>query len=208
MIRIITIEREFGCGGADIASKLAARLGWKLWDQELTQEIARVTRSAPQAVERREWRKDPLVYRIFKSFLRGAFEGSLPPTGQLKLLDADRIAKVSEHLVRGAADCGPCVIVGRGSQYFLRDRADVLRVFLYAPRETKICRMVSSGTPENIAVEQVATIDNERAEFIRKYFGHDWPDRHLYHLMLNTAAGDDSVVGLILSSMQQADPNS
>ncbi len=207
MIRIITIEREFGCGGPDIASKLAARLGWKLWDDLLTLEIARLTKSEPQAVERREWRKDPLVYRIFKSFLRGAFEGRLPPTGQLELLDADRIAKVSERLVRGAADCGSCVIVGRGSQYFLRDRADVLRVFLYAPREAKICRMVSSGTPENVAVEQVSTIDNERAEFIRKYFGHDWPDRHLYQLMINTAAGDESVVGLILFSLQQAGPN-
>jgi hypothetical protein len=71
----VAIEREFGCGGSEIAAKLAQLLGWKLWDHELTQEIARLTNSTPQAVEQREWKNDPAVYRVFKSFLRGAFEG-------------------------------------------------------------------------------------------------------------------------------------
>ena|SRR5690349_4358581 len=204
MIRIVTIEREYGCGGPDIAKNLAARLGWKLWDELLTSEIARLTKSAPKAVERREWRKDPVVYRIFKSFLRGAFEGSLPPTSQLQLLDAERIAKLSEHLVKVAADGVPCVIVGRDSQYFLRDRTDAFHVFLYAPREAKIRRMVSDRTPESVAIEQIEAIDRERAAFIRKHFGRDWPDHHLYDLMLNTAVGDKAVVGMILSSVDQA----
>lgn len=207
MIRIVTIEREYGCGGPDIAKDLAARLGWKLWDELLTSEIARLTKSAPKAVERHEWRKDPVVYRIFKSFLRGAFEGSLPPTSQLQLLDAERIAKLSEHLVKEAADGVPCVIVGRGSQYFLKDRTDSFRVFLYAPRETKIRRLVSAGTPEGVAIEQIETIDRERAAFVRKYLGHDWPNRYLYHLMLNTAGGDEFAVDLILLSIKQAAAN-
>lgn len=207
MIRVVAIEREFGCGGSAIAAKLAARLGWKLWDELLTLEIARLTKAAPKAVERREWKKDSLAYRICKSFLRGAFEGNLPPTAHLELLDAERIAKVSEHLVKQAAEGGPCVIVGRGSQYFLRDRPDTFRIFLYAPREAKIRREIAAGTPENVAIEQVATIDNDRAAFVRKHFGHDWPDRYLFHLMVNTAGGDESVVSLILLSMQHADSN-
>ena len=134
MIQAVTIEREFGCGGSAIAAKLAGLLGWKLWDHELTQEIARLTHSTPQAVEKREWKSDPAVYRVFKSFLRGAFEGGLPPTDRLELLDARRIAAVSEQVVNHALSGGPCVIVGRGSQYFLRNRKDVFRVFLYASR--------------------------------------------------------------------------
>jgi hypothetical protein len=92
MIRAVTIEREFGCGGSEVAAKLAELLGWKLWDHELIQEIARLTNCTPQAVEQREWKNDPAVYRVFKSFLRGAFEGGLPPTDRLELLDARRIA--------------------------------------------------------------------------------------------------------------------
>src|SRR6204780_1330406 len=141
-IRAITIEREFGCGGSEIAAKLAQLLGWKLWDRELTEEIARLTNSTPQAVEQRELKDDPAVYRVFKSFLRGAFEGGLPPTDRLELLDVRRIAAGSERAVNHALSGGPCVIVGRGSQYFLRNRKDVFRAFLYASRDSKIHRLI------------------------------------------------------------------
>lgn len=203
MFRIITIEREFGCGGPAIARTLADRLDWKLWDELLTVEIARLTKSAPEAVERREWRKDPLAYRIFKSFVGGAFEGNLTPVGQLELLDADRIAKVSERVVMEASVHGSCVIVGRGSQYFLKDREDVFRVFLYAPRKEKIRRLISAGKPQHEAIEEVDTIDRERAAFIRKYFGLDWPDRYLYHLMFNTTVGDAHTANMIHQFVQQ-----
>ena len=127
MIRAVTIEREFGCGGSEIAAELAELLGWKLWDHQLTEEIARLTNTTQQTVEQREWRNDPAVYRVLKSFLRGAFEGGLPPTDRLEMLDAGRIATVSELAVNHALSGGPCVIVGRGSQYFLRNRKDVFR---------------------------------------------------------------------------------
>ena len=108
MIHAITIEREFGCGASEIASLVASRLGWSLWDERLTQEIARLTESTPEAVEQREWRTDPVVYRLFKDFLRGAFEGGLPPTNRLHLLDARRIAAVSERSEerRVGKECG------------------------------------------------------------------------------------------------------
>ncbi len=77
MIRIVTIEREYGSGGGEIAQLLATRLGWKLWDQLLTEEIAKLAECPRNIVEVREERTDPLYYRLFKSFLRGSYEGSL-----------------------------------------------------------------------------------------------------------------------------------
>jgi len=202
-IRAITIEREFGCGGSEIAAQLAELLGWKLWDHELTQEIARLTNSSPQAVEQREWKNDPAVYRVFKSFLRGAFEGGLPPTDRLELLDARRIATVSEAAVNHALSGGPCVIVGRGSQYFLRDRKDVFRTFLYASRAFKIHRLIIGGTPEDKAIADVDTIDIDRAAFVRKYLKLNWPERHLYQAMFNTEVGDSSVAQLLAYCARQ-----
>jgi hypothetical protein len=202
-IRAITIEREFGCGGSEIAAKLAELLGWKLWDQELTQEIARLTNSSPQAVEQREWKNDPAVYRVFKSFLRGAFEGGLPPTDRLELLDARRIATVSEAAVNHALSAGPCVIVGRGSQYFLRDRKDVFRTFLYASRAFKIHRLIIAGAPKDKAIADVDTIDIDRAAFVRKYLKLNWPERHLYQAMFNTEVGDSSVAQLLAYCARQ-----
>lgn len=203
MIRAITIEREFGCGGKEIAARVAELLGWKLWDSELTVEIARLTDSTPQAVEQREWKNDPAVYRVFKSFLRGAFEGVLPPTDRLKLLDARRIAAVSEQAVNHAFSGGSCVIVGRGSQYFLRNREDVLRIFLYASRDYKIHRLIRSGTRERDAIEQIDTIDRARATFVKKYLKLTWPGRYLYNAMFSTEMGVSYVSAMLVECIEQ-----
>src|SRR5882757_955983 len=128
MIKSITIEREYGCGGGEIAQLLATRLGWKLWDQQLTEEIARLANCSKAVVEVREERTDPLYYRLFKSFLRGSYEGSLN-AHKLNVVDSESILKFTEAVVQHAAKKGNSVIVGRGSQHFLRHRQDTLRIF-------------------------------------------------------------------------------
>ncbi len=203
MIQAITIEREFGCGGSEIASLLARRLGWNLWDERLTQEIARLTQSSPEVVKKIEWKRDPAVHRVFLSFLRGAFEGGLPPTNRLALLDARRIAAVSELAVNHALSDGPCVIVGRGSQYFLCNRKDVFRTFLYASRDYKIHRLVRGGMPEGDAIEQVDTTDRDRAAFVKRYLKLSWPDHHLYDAMFNTETGESYVAQMLAHCAQE-----
>src|SRR5215472_13360390 len=136
MIKIITIEREYGCGGGEIAQLVAKHLSWKLWDQLLTEEIARLAKCPTATVEVREERPDPLYYRLFKSFLRGSYEGSINAP-KLNLVDSETILNMTKRVVEHAAETGNCVIVGRGSQHFLKNRADTLRVFLYAPKEDK-----------------------------------------------------------------------
>src|SRR5271169_5316908 len=144
MIRIVTIEREYGCGGGEIAQRLAEVLGWKLWDHQLTEEIARLANCSKAVVEQREERTDPLYYRLFKSFLRGSYEGSIN-AHKLNLVDSESILKITERVVQHAAKSGNAVIVGRGAQHFLRDRQDTLRLFLYAPREDKVGRLMARG---------------------------------------------------------------
>jgi hypothetical protein len=203
MIQAVTIEREFGCGASEIAKLVASRLGWNLWDERLIQEIARLTESTPEAIERREWRSDPVVYRVIKDFLRGAFEGGLPPTNRLRLLDARRIASVSKIAVETAVSSGPSVIVGRGAQYFLCNRKDVFHVFLYASRDYKIRRLISSGATQDKAIEQIDATDQARAAFVRQYLGLKWPEPHLYHAMFNTEMGEFSTAAMLLQCVKQ-----
>jgi cytidylate kinase-like protein len=197
MIKTIAIEREYGCGGGEIAQLVAKQLGWKLWDQLLTEEIARLADCPKALVEGREERTDPLYYRLFKSFLRGSYEGSLN-AHKLNLLDSECILKFTEQVVQHAAKAGNSVIVGRGSQQFLRNRHDALRVFLYAPREDKVRRLLARGKSEKEAEQLVDTVDQERSDFIQKYFHVEWPDRPIYHTMINTVVGDAAVVRMIL----------
>jgi len=204
MIKIVTVEREYGSGGGEIAQSLATQLGWKLWDQLLTEEIARLANCPKAVVEVREERTDPLYYRLFKSFLRGSYEGSLN-AHKLNLVDSETILKITERVVQHAAKTGNSVIVGRGSQHFLRSRPDTLRVFLYAPREDKVRRLLARGKSEKEAEQLVDTVDRERVDFIQKYFRVEWPDRAVYHTMINTAIGDQAVVHMILDFMKTID---
>ncbi|HEX8816515.1 MAG TPA: cytidylate kinase-like family protein [Terriglobales bacterium] len=205
MIRIITIEREYGCGGAAIAKKVADELRWKLWDQLFTSEIARLANCSKSQVEIREERVDPLYYRLFKSILLGSFEGSIN-LNNLKMLDADSILRITQQVVETAAKDGNAVIVGRGSQQVLRDRDDTLRIFLYAPSQAKIDRLKSEGIDERRAKELVETIDKDRGHFVEKYFNIKWPDRSTYHAMLNTTTGEDATVRMILDLKSALDP--
>jgi len=200
MIRVVTIEREYGSGGADIAKKLAERLGWKLWDHLLTDEIARLMECDCRAVEEHEERRDSLRYRLFKAFMRGSFEGSLNAP-RLKMVDADCIREVTERVVTAAAKTGNSVIVGRGSGYYLRDRPDVFHVFIYAPFEQKVRRLQETGKSEERAAELAESVDRDRAAYIKQYFGVEWPPRYLYHLMINSTLGDEVVVETILNSI-------
>ena len=206
MIKIITVEREYGCGGGEIAQLLANRLEWKLWDQALTEEIARLAECPKAVVLVREEKNDPLYYRLFKSFLRGSFEGSIN-AHKLKLVDSESILKITRHVVRRVAGEGNCVIVGRGAQHFLENRDDTLRVFLYAPRQDKIRRVIGRGNTEHEAEELVDRVDQERMDFIQRYFHVEWPTRHLYHLMLNTSIGEETVVQTILDFAELLESN-
>jgi len=201
MIKIITVEREYGSGGGEVAQLLSERLGWKLWDHLLTEEIARLANCPKAVVEVREERNDPLYYRLFKSFLRGSYEGSINAY-KLKLVDSETILKMTERVVRHAAGKGNCVIVGRGSQHFLEDNPETLRVFLYAAREDKVRRVMAGGKTKSEAQELVDTVDRDRIDFIQRYFDVEWPTRSLYHIMLNTSVGEEIVVQTILQFMK------
>ena len=200
MINVITIDREYGSGAGNIAEKVAKKLGWKLWDQLLTTEIARIMDCECRAVEEREERRDALHYRLFKAFMRGSFEGTLNAQ-RMKIADADCIREAAEKIVLEAGREGNCVIVGRGSAYYLRSNPCAFHVFVYAPLEEKVQRLRKLGKSEEEAYVLAQTVDEDRAAYIKQYFEVEWPDRHLYHLMVNSSMGEEVVVEMILDSI-------
>jgi cytidylate kinase len=201
MFRLVTIEREYGCGGGAIASKLADHLRWKLWDHLLTEEIARIANVSPSAVMRCDERMDSRLYRLSKVFWRGSYERSSPLGSQI--FDTDRMMAMMEEITAKIAEEGNAVVVGRGAPYFLRERPDAFHVFLYAPRAEKIRRLLLDGSTESEAEELVDSVDRERIAYVKHYFDADWPTRSLYHIMLNTAVGDDSVIQTIFDTMHR-----
>lgn len=203
MIRILTIEREYASGAAGIAKEVAERLGWSLWDQQLTDEIARYLECDRSHVEQKEERRDPLHYRLLKAFLRGSHEGS-QAAPRMKIADAEGIRHASQKVVSRVADQGNAVIVGRGSAYYLHQRTDAFHVFVYAPFEEKVARLEREGKSHAEAMDLAETVDLDRAAFIKQHFSIDWPARPYFHLMVNSTLGEDAAVGMILHGLGTA----
>ncbi len=206
--RILTLEREYGTGGPHIAELLAKRLGWKLWDQELSARINQLVSAAPPDKAPLVQPSDALVSRLFRAFARGSYERSLPSIEGQQVLNPERMACILQQVVEGATASGNCVIVGRGSTFFLRDRQDAFHVFIYASEAEKIRRLRASGKSEREATDLAVNIDRDRAYFIQRYFGKEWPHRPLYHLMVNSVSGDELVVKIILDAMAAIEADS
>jgi cytidylate kinase len=201
MIRVLTIEREYGSGGSEIAAGLAKRLGWKLWDQALTTEIARLMECDCRVVEEHEEKRDPLYYRLLKAFMRGSHEGS-QNAQRLKMADTDCVREVGERVVKDAAARGECVIVGRGSAYYLQNRPDAFHVFIYAPFAEKVQRLMRRGKSKDDAIQLAENVDRDRSAFIKNYFGIDWPRRHYFQMMVNSSIGEEEAVEMILNAIE------
>lgn len=201
MIQIITIEREYGSGAGGIAQAISEKLGWALWDHEITCEIAKRLRCDVASVERREERPDPTFYRLMKVFMRGSYEDRFSGAGT-ELLDAEHLADLFEKVIKDVAQRGPCVIVGRGSPWFLRERDDTMHTFIFAPRDEKMRRLTALGKSESEAEALIDQVDRDRATFVTKFVGKTWPQRDLYHLMVNSIVGDQGVIEIMLHEME------
>ncbi len=200
MKQILVIDREFGAGCSMVAETLARRLNWKLFDDALSEEIARLAKIPVEVCKKREERTDPLLQRLVNLIWRGSLDPTLP-SPDLAVLDTDRLVSIIQKVIQQTAEKPPCVIVGRGAPYFLRGRNDTFCVFLYASRDLRFRRVLKRVGNKAEAARLVDTMDEERRKFVKRYFGHEWPNRHLFHAMLNTGVGDDITIETILDLM-------
>jgi CMP/dCMP kinase len=203
MKQLLLIDQEYGAGAITIGERIAQRLNWKFFDQALTDEVARLAKIPVGICEQRLERNDPVLQRLVNVIWRGSFDRNLP-SPDLAVLDSSRLACLVQTVVEQTAEKKPCVIIGRGAPYFLRDRTDTYCVFLYASRELKFRRVLQRVGNEKEAIELVDTIDEDRRKFVKHHFGHDWPNRQLFHAMLNTSIGDDTTFETILNLLNAA----
>ncbi len=199
--RVVTVAREYGSGGAAIAGRLAERLGYQLLDRGLVERIAEEARVHHDVAARLDERVDPWVRRIGRALWYGGFE-AVAVVHENDVVDSDRVAALGGRIVEAAAAAGECVIVGRGGQCLLRGRPDVFHVFVCAPRAACLQRLRSRlgpGADVELAFEET---DRERTAYIRRHFGENRLDPHLYHLMINAALGEEAAVSAILAALE------
>lgn len=203
MFRILTVAREFGSGGGAIAKRIADTLNWNLLDKVLIEKIARAAQVDTKTVQQCDERVDSWVHRVSRRGLwHGAFEG-VAAVADAEFFDAETMAAMARQVIEEAGDGGNCVIVGRGAQCVLQNRSDALHVFVYAPWAERAARVRSRGGPAKDVDELIRQRDQERAGYIRTYFGCDWKNPHLYQMMISSEIGDENVARLIVDAIQR-----
>jgi len=203
VFRVLTVAREYGSGGGRIARSIAQRLGWNLLDKALVEEIARSARVDPELAQRYDERVDSWVHRVSRrSLWHGAFEG-VATVADTDFFDAETMAVLARDLIREAHARGNCVIVGRGGQCALQDRPDVLHLFVYAPLSERITRVRNRVRTAGNVEQLIRSVDQQRADYIRTYLGCNWNDPHLYHLLISSELGEDSVAQTVIDIIQR-----
>ena len=203
MFRVVTVAREFGSGGGRIGHRVAEKLGWRLLDRTLVEGIAKSAQLDSELVRRYDERVDSWLHRVSRrSLWHGAIEGVAAVSDEA-FLDAETMKALTRNLIKEAHSRGECVIVGRGAQCVLQDHKDVLHAFVYGPWRERVARVRERQPGVKDVEELIRSTDRERADYIRVYFGCNWNDPHLYHLLLSSALGEEAVAEIIIEAIHR-----
>ena len=199
---LITISRQFGAGGSDIAARVAGALGWRVVDNELVERVAARAGLTPEAVAQREERVPTFIERLARTVVAATPELVVPPDaeGTASSLTEEDLVRVTELVVEEAAAKGRVVLVGRAAPAVLARERDAIHVKVVAPRDWRIRAVVERlGVPPEEAAALTDDTDKNRARYHRQYYQRDWNDPVNYHMLLNTAAlGLDGAADVIV----------
>ena len=197
---LITISRQFGSGGSEIAERVARALDWHLYDNAVANEVAKRLGMQPAEVSAREERVPSLPERIASAMALGMPE-VMPTVADLALHpNEERITEMTKRVMEEAMLASPAVLVGRGAQSMLASRADALHVFCYAPPEALASYAVTNlGIAREDAARVVAENNHQREQYVKRHWKREWRDFANYHLCVNTAwLGIDGAAELIV----------
>ena len=202
MFRVVTVDREYGSGAGAIAKRVAQRLHWTLLDEALIDAIAQAGAVDVETARRYDERADSWWHRFNRDALRTTAIYGGANVADATFFDAESVAGLARGLISKRAAKGNCVIVGRGAQCILQDRASVFHAFIYAPLPERIERVRGRLDACDDPEEYVRSIDHERQRYIRTYFGCDWKDPHLYHTMISSQIGIEAAAEMIVDTIR------
>ena len=194
---VIVIGRQYGSGGHDIGKVLAEKLGFAFYDNEIIQMTAGSTGYTPQFIkDREENMTNSLLYDLVSQMYIYSDTQEAP---------RDAIFESEGKVIRELADKGNCVILGRCADYFLRDRKDCLKVYLHAPEDYRVKRiMKTENLTEEDARQKIRKMDRRRSDNYHYYTKRIWGHSGNYDITLDTAISAEAVQEIICHMMMQA----
>jgi len=204
---LITISRQYGAGGSEVAARVAKALGWRVVDNELVERVAMRAGLAPEDVAKWEERVSTFVERLARTLVAATPELAIPPEagGTVPKLEEVDLVRITETVVAEIAAEGEVVLVGRAAPAVLALQRDALHVKLVAPKPHRIDAAAERhGVDRQQAAAIVDESDTMRARYHRKFYGRDWDDPIHYHMVLNTGVlGLDGATEVIVSEVRR-----
>ena len=196
-VRVITVEREYGSRGGEFAHDLAARLGWRLLDSELLTSAARAACVPEEMAAKYDDQLDPWYYRYGKIFWQDSGY-SMSGLSEDQVFDSERMLSLIRQEILKAAKEGNCVLVGRGAACALAGQPGCFHVFVYATASAKRDWFTRAFPRQAQQADQLmAAFDKRRAAVIRKFYQQEWCARGLYHMLLNSCIGNETMIAAV-----------
>jgi len=205
-VPVVTITRQFGSGGSEVARLVARELGWDVIDNEFVDEVARRADLPVAEVAQREERAPGLLERVARALAAGEPELAVNvATAPIEAGDEAAIVKLTERVIAEAAAHGRSVIVGRGAQAVLARRPDALHVFVVASKPWRVRLAVARlGVDPANAAKIVDETDHRRDQYVKTYYGRSRTDLVTYDLVVNTERlGVDGAAGAIVGEVKR-----
>lgn len=198
---LITISRQYGAGGSEVARLVADRLGWDMVDNEIVDRVARHAGLAPEVVAEQDERVPGFVERLGRALAASSQEFAVPELGVAIRPEEPSLVRLTEMVVKQIAAAGRAVLVGRAAPAVLATTAGALHVKLVAPRDFRIRQaMELDHLDARTAEKRLDQVDQQRRRYHREYYQRDWDDPVLFHMLLNTGLlGLDGAAQVIIS---------
>ena len=197
--KIITISREYGAGGLPVGRLVAEKLGIPFYDKKLVEHVAEESGFAPKFIEEHG------EHSPSGSVFSYAFAPQGVPGVMNGLSTSDFLWNVQCKVILQLAEKGPCVIVGRNADYILKDRKDVLNVYLHADIPSRVARVLEANPDEKNPEARIAARDKRRRLNYQHYTGRTWGQSQNYHICLDTSTlGFEQCAEIILNAVKNS----
>jgi cytidylate kinase len=202
---LITISRQFGAGGSEVARLVANGLGWSVVDNEIIDRVARLAGLTPDVVAQQDERIPGFVERLARALTASSQEYAVPELGVALRPEEPSLVRLTELVVKEVAAEGKVVLVGRAAPAVLGQSEDTLDVKLVAPRLFRIqLVMIAEDLDAPAAEALMDRTDSERARYHREHYDRDWDDPAHFHLIVNTGLlGLEGAAAVILAQARR-----
>jgi cytidylate kinase len=197
---IVSLGREFGAGGRSVGKKLAERLGIAYYEKELIVQAAKECGFAPELFEKSDETSSSVsgnVLQWMSDWMDGLYSRNF--------LSQDSLFEMQSATIRKIASERSCVILGRCSDYVLRDNPNCVSVFLHSTEDDRAQRIIErSEMTKEEALKLMGVEDKRRASYYNFYSNKTWGMASTYHLSVNVASlGDEGVVDFIIDFLKR-----